>query len=134
MLLELPEPELRDHLPGFVRHARYVLRTATYLDAIREGEPCFSVTELAERAGDNKLVTLLSSHSAVHGEPSWAVLLELRERIRERVAVENVAGYGSLADTIVGMGVTRPEVADAATLILNRDPGDPYAVIPRVIL
>lgn len=134
MLLELPEAELRLHLPGFVRHARYVLRTATYLEALKVGEPCFSVAELAERANDPELLSLLSSHPDVQGEPNWQVLIELRRRLRAIVPAVAAIEYETLADTIVGFATTQPDISDAAILILNRGSSDPYAVIPRVIL
>lgn len=133
-LLDLPEAERRQHLPGFIRHARYVLRTATYLAALETGDPCFSVKELAERAADPMLLTLLSSHPAVQGEPTWEVLVELRRRVRIAAAPSSKLDFETLHDAIVGLGASNPDVADAALMILNRRPSDPYAVIPRVIL
>ena len=134
MLMELPDGALRSHLPGFIRHARYVLRTATYLAALEEGKPCFSVSELAERAGDPELVALLSSHLSVQGEPTWEVLMELRQRVREQAASERAIEFETLADAIVGYAQILPDVSDSGILILNRRSSDPYAVIPRVIL
>lgn len=133
-LLDLPEAERRRHLPGFIRHARYVLRTAIYLAALKAGQPCFSVAELAERAGDPGLVKLLSSHPAVQGEPTWELLEELRRRVDAIAPPSFEAEFETLHDAIVGLGVTHPDVSDAAVMILNRRSSDPYAVIPRVIL
>lgn len=133
-LLEFPDEELRSHLPGFIRHARYVLRTATYLEAFSDGEPCFSVRELAERARDPDLVSLLSSHAPVQGEATWAVLMELRRRVRMKAAPIRAMEFDTLADAIVGHAEELPDLSDAAILILNRRSSDPYAVIPRVIL
>lgn len=133
-LLELPEREIKENLTGFVRHARYVLRTATYLKALRTGEPCFSVTELSHRFDDPSLSVLLSSHAEVHGPPSHEVFDELRNRTRRLLQRPPAPHYQTLKDAIVGYGAEWPEVGDAATLILNRDESDPYATIPRVIL
>lgn len=133
-LLDLPEGERLRNLAGFVRHARYVLRTATYLAALKAGQPCFSVTELADRAGDPELVKLLSSHPTVQGEPTWEVLEELRRRVRAIAAPSFDIEFETLHDAIVGLGVTHADVSDAAVMILDRRPSDPYAAIPRVIL
>lgn len=133
-LLDLPKAELWRHLPGFVRHARYVLRTATYLAALKAGQPCFSVSELAERAGDPGLVKLLSSHPAVQGEPTWEMLEELRQRVRATTGPSFEIEFETLHDAIVGLGLSHPDVSDAAVMILDRRSSDPYAVIPRVIL
>lgn len=134
VLLDLPEAEIRRYLPGFIRHARYVLRTATYLAALRAGQPCFSVSELAARAHDPELVKLLSSHPAVQGEPTWEVLEELRRRVRAATAPVLELAFETLHDAIVGLGPTHVDVSDAAIMILNRRSSDPYTVIPRVIL
>lgn len=133
-LLDLPDAEIRRHLPGFIRHARYVLRTATYLAALIAGQPCFSVSELAERADDPALVNLLSSHPTVQGAPTWEVLEELRRRAREVTTPVLELEFETLHDAIVGLGATHPDISDAAIMILNRRSSDPYAVIPRVIL
>lgn len=134
VLLEFPDDELKIHLQGFTRHARYVLRTATYLAAIKAGKPCFSVSELAEQSGDPSLVHLLSSHPEVQGDPTWQNFLELRRRLRERIRPDDKIEYDSLNDAVVGFARTSPDISDAAILILNRKSSDPYSVIPRVIL
>ena len=134
MLLEFPDTELRSNLQGYSRHARYVLRTATYLAALKDGKPCFSVSELADLNGDPSLVALLSSHLPVQGEATWDSFLELRRRSRKLVQPEAAMEYDSLSDAIVGFIHTRPDLADAGILLLERSSTDPYAAIPRVIL
>jgi len=133
-LLSLPKSEQHLNLPGFVRHARYVLRTATYASALHPGPACFSVAELAQRFDDPTLIELLSSHPAVQGPPSIAVLSELTRRIERKLQAIAPLPYKALADAIVGLLDTSPEASDAGLLILNRDSSDPYAIIPRVIL
>ncbi|WP_177220201.1 nucleotidyltransferase domain-containing protein [Agrococcus baldri] len=132
-LLTLPDDQVLARLPAFVRHARYVLRTAKYMQAIEAGAPCFSVAELAVRDADPALAAMLSSHSAVQGPPTLSVLSELDRRIREILEPESL-GYQSIADLIVGESVHRPELADAAILLLATDSDGPYTEIPRVIL
>lgn len=134
VLLALPRDEVRAHLPGFIRHARYVLRTATYLSALRMGEPCFSVRELAARFDDPMLEMLLSSHPNVQGPDSPEIFDELHSRIRAELADIPSPQFATLADAIVGYGVVWPEVSEAALLLLNRQSSDPYSIIPRVIL
>ena len=46
---------------GLLRQARYLLRSCLYAQAIADGDPCFSVRELAVRRGDPNLARLLAS-------------------------------------------------------------------------
>jgi len=131
-LLSLPREEQHARLDGFVRHARYVLRTATYARALQAGPPCFSVAELAERFDDPDLRRLLSSHREVHGSPTTAVLRELHRRIEQLIGGIDPIGFDSLTDVIVAFDET--DLGDSAILILGNNDGSPYTVIPRVIL
>lgn len=131
-LLTLPLDEQRTRLDGFVRHARYVLRTATYARAYESGPPCFSVAELSERFNDPDLSTLLSSHPEVHGPPTMAVLRELHGRIEQSIGDIERLDYDSLTDVIVAFDET--DLGDSAILVLGNNDGSPYTIIPRVIL
>lgn len=131
-LLTLPLTEQESRLDGFVRHARYVLRTATYARAYSPGPPCFSVTELSERFEDPELRTLLSSHPSVHGPSTLATLAELRDRIEALLGGIEPIGLDSITDVIVEFDET--DLGDAAMLILGNRDGSPYTIIPRVIL
>jgi hypothetical protein len=119
-------------LDGFVRHARYVLRTATYAKAYYPGPPCFSVAELAERFEDPALRRLLSSHPDVHGPATESVLRQLRSRIEALIGTIEPIGLSSLTDVIVTFDGS--DLGDAAILILGNRDGSPYTIIPRVIL
>ncbi|WP_170207466.1 nucleotidyltransferase domain-containing protein [Subtercola boreus] len=131
-LLTLPIDEQHFRLDGFVRHARYVLRTATYARAFETGSPCFSVAELAGRFKDPDLIKLLSSHSDVQGPPTPELLYELRVRIETLSGeIESLAAE-TLTDVIVEFDDT--DLGDAAILILGNHDGSPYTIIPRVIL
>lgn len=131
-LLTLPQQEQIARIEGFVRHARYVLRTATYARAYQSGQPCFSVAELAERFGDPALQNLLSSHPEVHGSPTIAVLGELRTRIERLIGTIEPLNFDSVADVIVAFDET--DLGDSAILLLGNHDGSPYTIIPRVIL
>lgn len=131
-LLTLPPEEQTARLEGFVRHARYVLRTATYARAIQEGTPCFSVSELAERFHDSDLRWLLSSHQGVQGPATTAILGELQTRIEQLIGDIEPIGFDTLADVIVEFDDT--DLGDSAILLLGNHDGSPYTIIPRVIL
>ncbi|NYF16564.1 hypothetical protein HDC37_001389 [Microbacterium sp. AK009] len=131
-LLTLPREEQHAKLDGFVRHARYVLRTATYARAFRPGPPCFSVTELAERFDDPALAQLLSSHPEVHGPPTTEVLADLHGRIEQLIGWIEPIGFDSLTDVIIEFDDT--DLGDSAILVLGNNDGSPYTIIPRVIL
>lgn len=131
-LLTLPLEEQHARLDGFVRHARYVLRTGTYARALRAGSPCFSVAELAVRFDDPDLQRLLSSHPEVQGPATAAVLRELHERIEQLIGSIEPIGFDSLTDVIVQFDET--DLGDSAILLLGNNDGSPYTIIPRVIL
>lgn len=48
-VLGSPERDLPRYLPGLLREARYLLRSCLYARAIADGNPCFSVREIAQR-------------------------------------------------------------------------------------
>ena len=50
-LFTSPERDLPKYLLGLLREARYLLRSCLYAQAIADGDPCFSVRELAVRLG-----------------------------------------------------------------------------------
>lgn len=133
-LLSLPPAEQQANLGGFVRHARYVLRTGIYAKAILEGDPCFSISDLADRFDDAELRVLLSSHPQIQGDPSVEVLGALTSRIESLTGGIPAIGYTRLSDVIVAVQEDESELADAAILILNRKNDGSYTEIPRVIL
>ena len=76
VLLNLPGQERAAHCSGLVRLARYLLRTAVYAQAMKDGKPCFSVRELAVRFADDELTTLLASDPEITGPPTMSKLAE----------------------------------------------------------
>ena len=76
-LLLVNQDEQYRHLTRLVRLSRYLLRSAIYGRAIKEGQPCFSVRELAVRFEDPELVELLSSHAPSDERATPEVLVAL---------------------------------------------------------
>ncbi|MEV0671519.1 nucleotidyltransferase domain-containing protein [Mycobacterium sp. NPDC050441] len=133
-VLDSPDAEVYTYIGGFCRLARYLLRTAIYASAIREGEPCFSIRELAIRYNDPALETILSSHSSIHPEPSMTVFEDLKHRIVKVLGYISRNEHYSLHSLIVGSWDTDREVSYLALLVLGQDDNLPYAEIPKVIL
>jgi len=127
------EPEL--HLPGRVRVARYLLRTAIYVTALASGEPCFSVRELALRLGQPELVELLSSNLRVAPRPTQMVLQDLLERLDQEVNGLERNRHGSTQNLVVAEWYEDRELAALGALALAKDdtPYD-YSALPKVLL
>ena len=87
-----------DHLGGRIRVARYPLRTAVYVAALADGEPCFSVRELAERAGEPGLVRILDTNIESVPAPTPQMLHDLLARLGDIVGPVHwilMAAYGT---------------------------------------
>jgi hypothetical protein len=134
MALDVGATDLEKYLPGLVQLARYLLRTATYARALAQGEPCFSLVELAERFGQPELPVILSSHASIYPQPTAAVFGDLLARLADIVGPLPVNPYGSLQALIVALWATERDVATLATLALGADESLPYAELPKVIL
>lgn len=127
-----PEDRARS-LKGLVRQAKYLLRSALYGIAIRDGDPCFSLRELAQRHDDPSLVYALASRP-----PSEATESELDD-LRTRLA--NVLGelprnpHGSLDALIVNAWDSDPELVSIAVMARgHKSRSDPYEEITKVLL
>lgn len=124
-----------EHLLGRVRVARYLLRTAVYVAALADGEPCFSVRELAERARDPALVTILSSNPGVAPAPSPTILSELTGRLRAVVGPLAGNDYGSLPNLVVSEWFEDHTRATLGALSLaDEHPEFDYAALAKVLL
>lgn len=134
IILDLPRTEQTTYLPGLCQVARYLLRTAIYALALRDGRPCFSVEELAVRFDQPELTTLLSSHPALYPAPTLDVLDELRQRLTSAVGAPHSNSFGSLHALIVDASMSNPDLEKLATLALGVDESLPYAELPKVIL
>lgn len=120
-------------LKGLVRQARYLLRSAMYGLAIREGEPCFSVRELAERHHDPQLVGLLASRPPADATPSE--LDTLCERLSSLLGQLPDNPHGSLDALIVNEWNSDPELVSIAVMARGHESrSDPYEEIAKVLL
>lgn len=134
VILDVTANDRAKYLPGLVQVARYLLRTATYALALRDGDPCFSVAELAIRFGQPELTTLLSSHRGVYPEPTSEVLADLVSRLSSTVGFLPRNRHRSLHALIVAASVSDPEISHLATFALGTDAALPYTEIPKVVL
>lgn len=134
MILDVTDSDRLRYLLGLTQVARYLLRTATYAIALREGEPCFSVEELARRFRQPELATLLSSHPEVYPQPTLDVLADLTRRLASAVGPLPANPYGSLHALIVATSTADPDVSHLATFALGTDESLPYSEIPKVVL
>jgi hypothetical protein len=134
VVLDVTRDDRSRYLPGLAQVARYLLRTATYALALRDGDPCFSVEELAVRLHQPELATLLSSHPGVYPEPTLEVLADLTSRLTSAVGLLPANPHGSLHALIVGTSVADPDVSHLATFALGTDESLPYSEIPKVVL
>jgi hypothetical protein len=135
MVLDQPSEERSAHLSGLVRLARYLLRTAIYARAMEEGNPCFSVRELAERFNDPSLATLLASDPALVDSPSEELLDELSNRLTAAVGAPPVNPYGSLSALAVGTWEADRNLAALAIRAVSEDEETlDYSDLPKVLL
>ena len=134
-ILDASEADLDLHLPGLCRLARYLLRTAIYSLALAEGQPCFSVRELAERFAQPELVALLSSDPDVVAEPSSGEFEELRRRLRVAVGAPVPICYRSLESLAVAEWGDDRERSTLAILAMTGECGElDYSELPKVLL
>ncbi len=129
------EDEVGAHLVGRVRVARYLLRTAVYLEALAEGEACFSVRELARRAADADLVSVLSSNPQVAPAPTAATFEDLNDRLIEVLGALSHNPHGSLVNLVVAEWWEDRDRATLAALALADENSEfDYAALSKVLL
>lgn len=135
-VLDVAEHDEDKYIAGLTRVARYLLRTAIYVSAIDQGEPCFSVRELAVRFNDPDLLTMLSANPAVSGPPSVGGVTELRQRLKDVVGPLVTNSHGALRNLVVAEWYEDPDRATLGTLALTRDNDSvfDYAALPKVLL
>lgn len=125
--------DLPKYLPGLLRQARYLLRSCLYAQAIADGEPCFSVRELAGRHGDPELARLLASR-----QPREATTTELEEclfRLRGIVGEFPPSEHGSLEATIVNEWGQPSDILSMAFMALGvTGQGSDYAEVEKILL
>lgn len=134
-VLDVAAEDRAKYLEGLTKVARYLLRSALYALALDEGEPCFSVREIAERRHDPALASILSSHADVRPEASKEVFDDLCRRLAELVGPLARNPYGDLHGLIEGAWTVNRDLSNFATLALADDADElPYDELPKVTL
>jgi predicted nucleotidyltransferase len=128
-----PEWDLPRYLPGLLREARYLLRSCLYAQAIAEGDPCFSVRELATRYSDPALPNLLTSRPL--GDSTVADYRECLSRLRAIIGEFPRNRNGSLEATIVNEWERPSDVLSMAFMALGATGIDSdYAEVEKILL
>lgn len=128
-----PERDLPKYLQGLLREARYLLRSCLYAQAIAEGDPCFSVRELAIRHLDERLAHLLASRQP--GGPSMDDLSECLARLRQIIGEFPTSQHGSLEATIVNEWERPGDLLSMAFMALGiAGRGFDYAEVEKILL
>lgn len=132
-LFSTPHADLPMYLEGTLRHARYLLRSCLYAQAIEQGDPCFSVREIARRVGDPELTEILASRRRKAATP--AELGDCLERLRKLVGDFPESVHGSLEATVVNEWGRQGDLLSAAFLILGSSgAGSVYAEVEKILL
>jgi predicted nucleotidyltransferase len=132
-LFTSPERDLPKYLPGLLRHARYLLRSCLYAEAIAASDPCFSVRELAVRHNDPNLALLLASRQT--SEPSIDDLNECLARLRRIIGEFPPSKNGSLEATIVNEWGRPGDLLSTAFMALGvTGKVSDYAEVEKILL
>lgn len=135
-LFASPEQDLPKYLLGLVREARYLLRSCLYAQAIADGDPCFSVRNLAVRLGDPYLARLLASRQP--GGTTANDLNDLKEclsRLRVIVGEFPPSDHGSLEAIIVNEWGRPSDILSMAFMALGATGnGTDYAEVEKILL
>ena len=132
-LFTTPDRDLPKYLPGLLRAARYLLRSCLYAQAIADGQPCFSVRELAFRHRDKSLTTLLASRQ--RSDPTASELQACLERLRAICGPFDLNKHGSLEATIVNEWGTPGDLLSMAFLCLSAVARvSDYAEVEKILL
>ena len=132
-LFTTPHRDLPKYRSGLLRHARYLLRSCLYAQAIAFGQSCFSVREIARRQGDSELITLLASRQ--QAVPTLADLEECLRRLAELTGDFPDSKHGSLEATIVNEWGQPSDLLSAAFLALgSTGAGSMYAEVEKILL
>lgn len=125
--------DLPKYLEGLSKHARYLLRSCLYTQAIANGQPCFSVREIASRHGDPELVNLLASRQS--DDPNIGTYNECLNRLKVLIGDFPDNPHGSLEATIVNEWTNPGDILSAAFLALGTTgQGTVYAEVRKILL
>ncbi|WP_410790982.1 nucleotidyltransferase domain-containing protein [Kribbella sp. C-35] len=134
VLFTSPEQDLPKYLAGLLRQARYLLRSCLYAQAIADGQPCFSVRELAVRHGDSSLAHLLASRQPA--EPTTADLELCLSRLRVILGDLPASPHGSLEATVVNEWGQASDILSMAFMALGNTgaASSDYAEVEKILL
>jgi hypothetical protein len=128
-----PMRDLPRYLRGLLRQARYLLRSCLYAQAIADGNPCFSVRELALRHRAPQLASLLASRQP--DEPNRADYEECLLRLGSIIGEFTSSEHGSLEATIVNEWGHPSDVLSMAFMALGATgKGSDYAEVEKILL
>ncbi|GAA4217685.1 nucleotidyltransferase domain-containing protein [Actinocatenispora rupis] len=132
-LFTSPERDLPRYLLGLLREARYLLRSCLYARAIADGNPCFSVRELAVRLDDPHLADLLASRQST---PAAAGdLKDCLLRLRAILGEFPPSRHGSLEATIVNDWGSPSDLLSMGFMALgSTGNGTDYAEVEKILL
>lgn len=132
-LFTTPAYDLPTYLEGMLRQARYLLRSCLYAQAIQQGEPCFSVREIASRLGDPQLADLLASRRRTSA--SVVELQHCLERLEPLVGGFPHSTHGSLEASVINEWGKPGDLLSAAFLVLGSSgAGSVYAEVEKILL
>lgn len=136
VILDQNEAERETHLDGMVELARYLLRTAIYSIAIREGAPCFSVRELATRYSDPDLARVLASDRDVTGAATEIELANLVGRLSRVIGGIPRNTIGNIEVIAVATRYSDPYLSALAARAASRSAGAgvDYSDLPGIVL
>lgn len=127
------ERDLPKYCLGLTRQARYLLRSCMYAKAIAEGDPCFSVRELATRYHDSDLTQLLASRHS--GDDCNDDLAECLSRLKTITGEFPPSRNGSLEATIVNEWGRPSDLLSMAFMALGlAGNGSDYAEVEKILL
>lgn len=124
-----------NHLGGRTKVVRYLLRTAVYVAALAAGEPCFSVSELARRAGEPELEQLLASRFDLTYVPSVEEFADLLGRLIGVVGPLDGNPHSDLRNLVVAEWWEDRDLATLGVLALSGSAEAlDYTALAKVIL
>jgi hypothetical protein len=134
VLFTSPEKDLPKYLAGLLRQARYLLRSCLYAQAIADGQPCFSVRELAVRHEDPSLARLLASR-----QPAEATVADLELCLSRLCAILGdfpASPHRSLEATVVNEWGRASDVLSMAFMALGATEvaAFDYAEVEKILL
>jgi Nucleotidyltransferase domain len=134
-VLDLPDADRQAYIEGLTKVARYLLRSAMYAQALDDGQPCFSVREIAARRHDPALVTVLSSHPGIRPPATTETFDDLCRRLTEIIGSLEPNSYCDLHGLVEETWTDKRELSNFATLVLAEGDDElPYDELPKVTL